>query len=192
MGLASAQCGLGEASLLALAGVCDSHHNTKNCIMCFASGMGLAGGFGFLWKFVWNDWLKFTLEQTLWIATLLSLVYTMTYIKNLWDVDLLKVAPQEKVVVLAVAKGMAGLGLVINNKDDSVQEADDNSLMDADDLGISCTVSSGHDILGVTAVGWKLLSVHDSSLCSLHRQILLAGWYMVSDWLSGHECQGLR
>ena len=130
--LASAQGGLGEASLLALAGMCDSRRNTKNCITCFASGTGLAGVFGFLWKFVWNDWLKFTLEQTLGMATLLALAFTTIYVKNLWDVDLLKAAPREEVV--ALAEGM-DLGLVIDNTDASIQETDDKSSADQEDSG---------------------------------------------------------
>jgi len=85
--LASAQCGLGEASLLALAGLCDSSRKSKNCITCFSSGTGLAGVFGFMWKYVWDDWLGFTLKQTLWMASLLVIVYTLAYVKNLWTVD---------------------------------------------------------------------------------------------------------
>jgi battenin len=88
--LASAQCGLGEASLLALAGLCDSARNTKNCITCFSSGTGLAGVFGFLWKYVWDEWLGFTLKQTLWMAMILVAIYAMVYVKNLWTVDVIK------------------------------------------------------------------------------------------------------
>lgn len=85
--LASAQCGLGEASLLALAGVCDALTEKKHCITCFSSGTGLAGVFGFLWKYLWDDLLGFTLKQTLWMAVILVVLYTYVYVKNLWNVN---------------------------------------------------------------------------------------------------------
>jgi battenin len=135
--LVSAQCGLGEASLLALAGACDSRRNTKNCITCFSSGTGLAGVFGFLWKFVWNDWLKFTLEQTLCMAILLAVMYIIMYVKNLWDVDFLKAAPRED-IVLPLAEEM-DLELVTNDDTDSdrVQEQNDRRNVDDEDDSIS-------------------------------------------------------
>jgi battenin len=81
----SAQCGLGEASLLALAGKIDAStstttiasttttHNTKGqCLTAFASGTGMAGVFGFFWKWLWTDCLGFTLSITLWLAMVLA------------------------------------------------------------------------------------------------------------------------
>ena len=93
----SAQCGLGEASLLALAGKCDAlpaetrannRHTTPSnaCLTCFSSGTGLAGVFGFLWKFVFNDWLGISLRLTLWLALTLSGFYFIIYYCYLWNV----------------------------------------------------------------------------------------------------------
>ena len=101
MGVAfgSAQCGLGEASLLALAGKTDatlspssssaspsSSDNNSNsqriskgqCLTSFSSGTGMAGVFGFFWKWFWNDFLLFSLETTLCLALSLSIGYWMT------------------------------------------------------------------------------------------------------------------
>ena len=84
----SAQCGLGEASLLALAGKFDasitphtatattsttSTHNVKgHCLTAFSSGTGMAGVFGFFWKWFWTDFLGFSLSTTLWLAMVLA------------------------------------------------------------------------------------------------------------------------
>ena len=70
--LGSAQCGLGEASLLAAAGKCDA---TGTCISCFSSGTGLAGVFGFLWKFWWNELWECSMSTTLWLAQSLAIAY---------------------------------------------------------------------------------------------------------------------
>lgn len=72
--LGSAQSGLGEASLLAAAGKCDTAGDGK-CISWFSSGTGLAGVFGFLWKFVWNEWLLLSMSTTLWLAQSLAFMY---------------------------------------------------------------------------------------------------------------------
>lgn len=84
---ASVQCGLGEASLLALAGKCDVGRSSKACITAFSSGTGLAGIFGFLWKFVWNDLLGLSLRYTLLLANSLALLYGAVYYTSLWGVD---------------------------------------------------------------------------------------------------------
>ena len=84
----SAQCGLGEASLLALAGKFDASitphiataptsttqtHNVKgHCLTAFSSGTGMAGVFGFFWKWFWTDFSGFTLSTTLWLAMVLA------------------------------------------------------------------------------------------------------------------------
>ena len=117
--LASAQCGLGEASLLALAGKRDSQlhleeypesgTNTNNsnnsnnnnnnmdhsrepppkgqCLTCFSSGTGIAGVFGFFWKWFWNEWLGFSLSVTLWLAMSLAISYISVYRRALWHHD---------------------------------------------------------------------------------------------------------
>jgi battenin len=105
--LASAQCGLGEASLLALAGKRDSQlhleeypeSGTNNnmdpteepppppkgkCLTCFSSGTGIAGVFGFFWKWFWNEWLGFSLSVTLWLAMSLAISYISVYRRALW------------------------------------------------------------------------------------------------------------
>lgn len=73
----SAQCGLGEASLLALAGKADGNNNGK-CLTSFSSGTGMAGVFGFFWKWFWNDWLGFSLPTTLLLALALAIGYWRT------------------------------------------------------------------------------------------------------------------
>ena len=87
--LASAQCGLGEASLLALAGKWDgdlaaSTSMGGQCLTCFSSGTGLAGVFGFFWKWFWNDWLGYNFAVTLWSAQVLPLLYIGVYARALW------------------------------------------------------------------------------------------------------------
>lgn len=90
---ASVQCGLGEASLLALAGKCDAGREKKACLTAFSSGTGLAGIFGFLWKFVWNDVLGLSLSSTLFLANSLALAYGGVYYKCLWGINVGTVAP---------------------------------------------------------------------------------------------------
>jgi battenin len=88
--LTSAQGGLGEASLLALAGKADgnaaTHSNSNNsnsnkgqCLTSFASGTGMAGVFGFFWKWFWKDWMGFSLAVTLWLALGLAIAYWRTF-----------------------------------------------------------------------------------------------------------------
>ena len=95
---ASAQGGLGEASLLALAGKIDGETaaldealggigddvpkkaNSKGiCLNGFSSGTGFAGVFGFFWKWFWNNWLGLSLSATLWLATILAAGYLASY-----------------------------------------------------------------------------------------------------------------
>ena len=64
-----------------------NNNDSKRCLTCFSSGTGLAGVFGFLWKYLWNDWLRFTLKQTLCMALVLVVVYTWVYVRNLWTFD---------------------------------------------------------------------------------------------------------
>jgi battenin len=90
---ASVQCGLGESSLLALAGKCDAGREKKACLTAFSSGTGLAGIFGFLWKFVWNDVLGLSLSSTLFLANSLALLYGGVYYKCLWGINVGTVAP---------------------------------------------------------------------------------------------------
>ena len=72
--LGSLQGGLGEASLLAAAGKCESSGQGR-CVTSFASGTGFAGVFGFLWKFMWNEWMHQSMATTLWLAQLIALLY---------------------------------------------------------------------------------------------------------------------
>jgi len=76
--MVSAQVGMGEASLLALAGKFDTG-GRKACLTAFSSGTGVAGIFGFLWKFVFNEWLKLSLTVTLYLALSLPFAYGSVY-----------------------------------------------------------------------------------------------------------------
>ncbi|CAB9520092.1 Protein BTN1 [Seminavis robusta] len=78
--LCSVHTGLGESSLLAAAGKCDA---SGRCIGAFSSGTGLAGVFGFFWKFIWNEWMNLSMRTTLWLAQSLSLLYIYIYWKML-------------------------------------------------------------------------------------------------------------
>jgi len=94
--MVSAQCGMGEASLLALAGrfdsksddpstlTCVSVSNQKNkskskCITAFSSGTGLAGVMGFLFHWFCHDFLGCTLGRTLLMAQTLPIAYAAVY-----------------------------------------------------------------------------------------------------------------
>lgn len=78
--IGSFQGGLGEASLLALAGKSDSGHGAAGkCLTCFSSGTGMAGVFGFFWKWFWNDFFQLSLSATLWLANVLGVAYWMTF-----------------------------------------------------------------------------------------------------------------
>jgi len=80
----SAQCGLGEASLLALAGKVDgaasgSEHDKGRCLTSFSSGTGMAGVFGFFWKWVWNDCVGLSMSTTVWLAMILAVGYWWSF-----------------------------------------------------------------------------------------------------------------
>lgn len=81
--LGSLQSGLGEASLLALAGKCDgelaSTDSKGQCLTCFSSGTGMAGVFGFFWKWIWSDFLGFSVSTMLWLAMVLPVAYWVTF-----------------------------------------------------------------------------------------------------------------
>jgi len=71
--------GLGEASLLALAGRYDINQEGVN-LTAFSSGTGLAGVFGFLWVEVFHEWLGWSFTTTLLLANILALLYALTYL----------------------------------------------------------------------------------------------------------------
>jgi hypothetical protein len=82
--LGSVQSGLGEASLLALAGKCDgettsSTSSKAQCLTSFSSGTGMAGVFGFFWKWLWTDFLGFSVSTMLWLAMVLPAGYWATF-----------------------------------------------------------------------------------------------------------------
>ena len=81
---ASAQCGMGEASLLALAGASDSTRAKPQCLTSFASGTGLAGIFGFLFKYTLNSIFGLSMRATLVCAMSLAIMYFHIYRKYLW------------------------------------------------------------------------------------------------------------
>jgi len=72
--MGSAQCGMGEASLLGAAGKCDTTGKGV-FVTCFASGTGLAGVFGFLWKFTLNEFLGYSMATTLSMAQIIAVLY---------------------------------------------------------------------------------------------------------------------
>lgn len=81
----SFQCGLGEASLLALAGKWDSRIKQQRdmtvesdakmsigrCLTAFSSGTGLAGPLGYLRKIALTEWFGFSVSKTLITAAIL-------------------------------------------------------------------------------------------------------------------------
>ena len=93
--LISLQCGLGEASLLALAGKCDCRAQSResmrassssslhskplksgHCLSAFATGTGAAGPLGYLWKVALTEWLGLSVPSSLFLAAIvLSLAY---------------------------------------------------------------------------------------------------------------------
>lgn len=81
----SIQCGMGEASLLALAGKFDIGREKNPCLTAFSSGTGLAGVFGFTWNFVWMDWLGLPLNFTLYLGIVLAILYYGLYYKCVRD-----------------------------------------------------------------------------------------------------------
>lgn len=90
--LGSFQAGLGEASLLALAGRYDSHvasgeKKTGRCITAFSSGTGLAGVFGFAYKVVLTDWMGMSLSSALLAANVLAAAYWWMFRRFLTEED---------------------------------------------------------------------------------------------------------
>ena len=83
--LVSVQIGMGEASLLALAGKMDTtvaaasafgdNHNKKYSLLAFSSGTGLAGPTGYLWKIALSEWVGLGVSQTLLLGVVLVLIY---------------------------------------------------------------------------------------------------------------------
>jgi battenin len=101
--LISLQCGLGEASLLALAGKCDSRPQQPitlearpnssahkgHCLSAFATGTGAAGPLGYLWKVAWTEWLGLSVPASLFLAALvLSVSYgVLGHLLVLWSLE---------------------------------------------------------------------------------------------------------
>jgi CLN3 protein len=83
VGLVSVQIGLGEATLLALAGKMDTERSllastssgNNTSLLAFASGTGLAGPMGFLWNVAITEWLGLSVTFMLRIATFFSVFY---------------------------------------------------------------------------------------------------------------------
>ena len=89
----SLQIGLGEASLLGVAGLWDnsaaaaatststvtdsgtSRKKELHCLQAFASGTGLAGPLGYFWKMLWVQWWGFKVETCLQAMLLLAALY---------------------------------------------------------------------------------------------------------------------
>jgi battenin len=68
--LISCQCGIGEASLLALAGKTDGITLNAKALTAFSSGTGLAGIMGYMWKIGWMEFFQFSTSQMLWMAAI--------------------------------------------------------------------------------------------------------------------------
>jgi battenin len=81
--LISAQTGLGEASLLALAGASDASRHQPECLTYFAAGTGFAGFFGYF--FVYSLHAIFgAMRATLLCGVCLAVMYFFVYWKFLW------------------------------------------------------------------------------------------------------------
>ncbi|GAX13586.1 battenin [Fistulifera solaris] len=90
--LVSLQCGLGEATLLAAAGKCDSlcinSQGAKGrCLTAWSSGTGAAGLTGYLWTVAGTHWLDFGVAWTILAALILAVMYGLIYITVLGDID---------------------------------------------------------------------------------------------------------
>jgi hypothetical protein len=57
----------------------DAVEEKGRCLTGFSSGTGFAGVFGFFWKWFWNKWLGLSLSTTLWLATILAVLYLFAY-----------------------------------------------------------------------------------------------------------------
>jgi battenin len=120
MGVAmiSLQCGLGEASLLALAGKCDRNlvfasdaavavdnvnargpaqlalKGKGRFLTCFSSGTGMSGPFGFLWKIFWTEWIGLSLRMTCCLAAFaLATMYSYVYHSHLGYLHSVPIVP---------------------------------------------------------------------------------------------------
>lgn len=70
--LVSFQCGLGEATLLALAGRCQN-------VSSFSSGTGIAGPAGFAWNMMLSQVFGWSLRPIVWVALVWAGVYWWVY-----------------------------------------------------------------------------------------------------------------
>lgn len=86
--LGSFQSGLGEATLLALSGKRDAEQREDldgdtsskgRSLTCFSSGTGMAGVFGFFWKWFWTDLMGFEVSTMLWLAMIIPLGYWVSF-----------------------------------------------------------------------------------------------------------------
>lgn len=96
--LVSLQIGMGEASLLALAGKYDkkaetrrrptdtsnTSSNNKRCLLGFATGTGLAGPMGFLWKIALTEWFGWTIPHMLLLGIVLAVFYWVLFVAALY------------------------------------------------------------------------------------------------------------
>ncbi|GAX15682.1 hypothetical protein FisN_3Hh156 [Fistulifera solaris] len=96
--LVSFQCGLGEATLLAAAGKCDSLRVSSNqpinsqsakgrCLTAWSSGTGAAGLTGYLWTVAGTQWLGFGVAWTILSALILAVFYALIFKIVLGDID---------------------------------------------------------------------------------------------------------
>lgn len=98
----SIQCGMGEASLLALAGKSDIGRGKNACLTAFSSGTGLAGVFGFMWNFVWIDWLRLPLSFSLYLGNVLPILYYGLYYTFVREI------PPGTVITVNLCPGLQG------------------------------------------------------------------------------------
>jgi battenin len=82
--LISAQVGMGEASLLALAGASDASRSQPECVSAFASGTGLAGFLGYMFVYAFNSFMDVGMRATMLSAVSLAVAYFATYRQYLW------------------------------------------------------------------------------------------------------------
>ena len=81
--LISAQTGLGEASLLALAGASDASRPLPECLTYFAAGTGFAGFFAYFFVYTLHA-IFGSMRPTLLCGVFLALTYGFIYWKFLW------------------------------------------------------------------------------------------------------------
>jgi battenin len=99
----SLQCDLGEASLLAAAGKCDSKRQQRdeertddeglrnasktNFLTAWSSGTGVAGIVGYLWNVAGTEWLHISEATTLTAGVVLAFSYALIFRMVLWNID---------------------------------------------------------------------------------------------------------